>query len=339
VKPTAPPKHSIAKTMFTILRLGLGGAILIYMYRLGIISLRPLEKLLTAWPVTMAGVGILLADIYLMGIRTCWMFEPVGLHLPIWKSFQLNLVASFFTNVIPGAAGGDVARIVYTTKGNPGNRAKVATVVLLDRGVGLFSMLLLPLLFAPFFIGLLRTVPVLRDLIAVDAVAAIAMLIGFVSCVYNESLRRIVAPGSSRWERWRAIARRVLNTLSAYRDGTKPLLAALAMSVVANASVILVMALALVPINPAWLSTKMCLLVPIGQVANVLPLTPGGLGVGEAAFHSLFEMSGLQGGAESVIVWRIWRAVVGLMGLGVYLGGLGRVVFDQPAGSEADGEA
>jgi uncharacterized protein (TIRG00374 family) len=321
--------------VFTILRLGLGGAILIYMYRSGIISLRPLGKLLTAWPVTMAGVGILLADIYMMGIRTCWMFEPVGLHLPIWKSFQLNLVASFFANVIPGAAGGDVVRIVYTAKGNAGNRAKVATVVLLDRGIGLFSMLLLPLIFVPFFTELLRSVPVLRNLVLIDAAAAIGMFLGFLICVYNQSLRRMVAAVSPRRDRWTQIAQRVLSTLGEYRGNTGWLVKALAMSLMANASVILVMALALVPIRPSWLSMKMCLLVPLGQLANALPLTPGGLGVGEAAFHSLFEMSGLQGGAESVIVWRIWRAAVGLMGLGVYLSGLGRVVFDQPADREA----
>jgi uncharacterized protein (TIRG00374 family) len=321
---------------FRILRLALGAAILVYLYRSGMFTLRPLERLLASWPISLAGVAILLADIFIMGIRTCWMFEPVGMHLPIWKSSQLNLVASFFTNVIPGAAGGDVARIFYTTKGNPGNRAKVAIVVLLDRGVGLFSMLVLPLLVAPFFVALLRDVRVLRDLMIVDAAAAAAMLAGFLLCVYNGWLRGLVATSSPRWERWLKLPKRVLDVLGEYRGGAKALLGALAMSVVANAAVILVMALALLPINPTWLSWKMCLLVPLGQLANSLPLTPGGLGVGEAAFHSLFAMSGLQGGVESVICWRIWRAVVGLIGLGVYLGGLGRVVFDQPAAAEVD---
>lgn len=324
---------------FRILRLALGAAILVYLYRSGMFTLRPLERLWASWPISVAGIVILLADIFIMGIRTCWMFEPVGMHLPIWKSFQLNLVASFFTNVIPGAAGGDVARIFYTTKGNPGNRAKVAIVVLLDRGVGLFSMLVLPLLVAPFFLELLRNVRVLRDLMIVDAAAAVAMLAGFLLCVYNGWLRGIVATNSPRWKRWLKIPRRVVDVLGEYRGGAKQLLGALAMSVVANASVILVMALALLPINPTWLSWKMSLLVPLGQLANSLPLTPGGLGVGEAAFHSLFEMSGLQGGVESVICWRIWRAVVGLIGLGVYLGGLGRVVFDQPASAEVDAKS
>jgi uncharacterized membrane protein YbhN (UPF0104 family) len=79
----------------------------------------------------------------------------------------------------------------------------------------------------------------------------------------------------------------------------------------------------------------MILVVPMGELANCLPLTPGGLGVGEAAFHSLFDLSGLHGGVEALLCWRIWRAMVGLIGLGVYLGGLGRVVFEQPGPESA----
>ena len=319
-----------------IFRFALGAAILVYLYRSGMFKLSPLARLLDSWPISLAGVAILLADIFIMGIRTCWMFEPVGMRLSIWKSFQLNLVASFFTNVIPGAAGGDVARIYYTTKGNPGNRGKVTIVVLLDRGMGLFSMLVLPLLVAPFFADLLRNVRVLRDLVIVDGAAAAAMLAGFVVCVHSEWPRELVNTSSARWEKWLTIPRRVLDVLRDYRGGAKQLAGALTMSVIANASVILVMTLALLPINPTWLSWKMSLLVPLGQLANSFPLTPGGLGVGEAAFHSLFEMSGLHGGVESVISWRIWRAVVGLIGLGVYLGGLGRVVYDQPANAEVN---
>jgi uncharacterized membrane protein YbhN (UPF0104 family) len=255
-----------------IFRFALGAAILVYLYRSGMFKLSPLARLLDSWPISLAGVAILLADIFIMGIRTCWMFEPVGMRLSIWKSFQLNLVASFFTNVIPGAAGGDVARIYYTTKGNPGNRGKVTIVVLLDRGMGLFSMLVLPLLVAPFFADLLRNVRVLRDLVIVDGAAAAAMLAGFVVCVHSEWPRELVNTSSARWEKWLTIPRRVLDVLRDYRGGAKQLAGALTMSVIANASVILVMTLALLPINPTWLSWKMSLLVPLGQLANSFPL-------------------------------------------------------------------
>jgi uncharacterized membrane protein YbhN (UPF0104 family) len=75
----------------------------------------------------------------------------------------------------------------------------------------------------------------------------------------------------------------------------------------------------------------MCLVIPMGDVANSLPLTPGGLGVGETAFSVLFKLAGLQGGAEALLCWRIWRAMVGLIGLVIYLRGMRRSVFDSDA--------
>jgi glycosyltransferase 2 family protein len=316
--------------VFAVLRLALGVAILGYLYKSGAIDVRPLAKLVPAWHITLAALAVLLADVFLMALRTCWMLEPVGLHLTIWNSFQLNLVTSFFSNVAPGAAGADAARLFYATRGNTGTRAEVATVMILDRAVGFFSMLLLPLVFAPFFWKLLGSVRVLRSLLLVDAAAGGGIFLAFLLCLYSPAMRSLIALEFLRWERWRRLAERVLHTLGLYRQHFRTLLRALLIAMVANLSVIAVMALALMVLNPAWLSAKMFLAVPMGEIANCLPLTPGGLGVGEAAFHSLFEWSGLQGGVEAVLCWRIWKAVVGLIGLGVYLGGLGRVVYAEP---------
>lgn len=328
----------MARLGVAFLRLTLAAAIFVYLYRTGVINFRPLAKLLPAWPISVAAVAILLVDVYLMAIRTCWMIRPIGLHLPVRKSFQLNLVAAFFTNVIPGAAGGDLARLYYTAKGNRGNRVEVATVMLLDRGVGLFSMLLIPLLFAPFFLELLGSLPVLRDLLVLDALVTGGLLASFLLCVHNGAVRGMLSREFLRWRVWRDIIGRALDALGAFKNHGGALLKALGIALVANLSVIAVMALGFVALNPEWLSMNMLLVVPLGELANCLPLTPGGLGVGEAAFHALFTMSGMQGGVEALLCWRIWRAIVGLVGLGVYLGGIGRVVFEAPGGREPTAE-
>jgi uncharacterized membrane protein YbhN (UPF0104 family) len=73
----------------------------------------------------------------------------------------------------------------------------------------------------------------------------------------------------------------------------------------------------------------MCLVIPIGHIVNSLPLTPGGLGVGETAFNTLFNITGLRGGAEALLCSRIWTALVGLIGFVFYLRGIRRKVFDE----------
>jgi uncharacterized membrane protein YbhN (UPF0104 family) len=73
----------------------------------------------------------------------------------------------------------------------------------------------------------------------------------------------------------------------------------------------------------------MFLVVPVGHIVNSLPLTPGGLGVGETAFNALFNLTGLRGGAEALLCTRIWTAMVGLIGFSFYLHGISREVFDE----------
>jgi len=41
-----------------------------------------------------------------------------------------------------------------------------------------------------------------------------------------------------------------------------------------------------------------------GMLGNALPVTPGGLGVGEAAFDRLFNLAGFAGGASMLLGWR-----------------------------------
>jgi hypothetical protein len=44
--------------------------------------------------------------------------------------------------------------------------------------------------------------------------------------------------------------------------------------------------------------------------------------VGEAAFNAFFSIAGMRGGAEALLCWRIWNALVGLLGLFFYLRGV-----------------
>jgi uncharacterized membrane protein YbhN (UPF0104 family) len=93
-----------------------------------------------------------------------------------------------------------------------------------------------------------------------------------------------------------------------------------------------VTALGLYAVNPLPFSTRLALVAPIGHL-NSLPLTPGGIGVGETAFNALFKLTGMSGGAEALLCVRLWNIFVGLLGLLVYLFGMHRVVY--PYGEES----
>jgi uncharacterized protein (TIRG00374 family) len=328
---------STSRIFFALVRLGIGIAIILYLIRSGMIDWRALSNLLTQWPITVAAVALLVFDFALIALRLCWLFRPLGLRLPWYNSVQLTLVGFFFATFLPGAAGGDLARIFYAAKENSGRRTEIITVLIFDRAIGLFSLLLLPLLFAPMFPQLLRTVPIVRVLLITVALLAAGMLGAFLILFFKPSwMNQPVRQARRLFPRISSVER-ILGTIVTYRRSPRTLLAALVISLVANLSLIAVTALGVLALNPASWAMKLCIVIPIGHVVNSLPLTPGGLGVGETAFNALFEIAGLRGGAGALLCWRIWKALVSMLGLAIYLRGFRLSVFHAesiPSGDE-----
>jgi hypothetical protein len=318
----------LRKVVFSLVRLGIGFGLVAYLAQSKVISFHALSKLFTAWPITLAALTLLFFDASLMALRLTWMFRPQGLYLSWTMAMRLTLIGCFFTTFLPGAAGGDIAKLFYASRENGGRKTEIITVVIFDRVIGLFSMLLLPMLFAPMFLRLIQGVAVLRFLLAIAAVLALGLLALAMLCLFNQPLVRLLERGAWRFSKWRNLALRALETIGTYRSTPATLVKVLGVSILANFSLIAVTALAVLAVNPSALAMKMCLVIPMGYIANSLPITPGGLGVGEAAFNALFHLTGLRGGAEALLCWRIWSAFIGIVGLGIYLRGLRAGIFD-----------
>jgi glycosyltransferase 2 family protein len=329
-----PSKKAMRHIAFATLRLAAGVAILVYLAKSGIITFGVLTKLIVAWPITLVAIAVFLADILLMALRTSWLFRPLGMRLAVWRSMQLTLLSIFFSTFLPGAGGGDIAKLYYATKENEGRRTEVSTVLIFDRVIGFFAMLILPFFIVPFFLPLIRRVPTLRGILILIAFIAGALVALFLLLAFNPRIRNLFARDSLPWLRWRKQACRVLETIGAYGGSPRTLLGALVISLAANLSVIAITVLAVLARDSASLASKMYLVIPIGHIVNGLPLTPGGLGVGETAFNALFEMTGLHGGAETLLCWRVWKALVGLLGLMIYIRGMSRIVLVSEPGSE-----
>jgi uncharacterized membrane protein YbhN (UPF0104 family) len=319
--------HSLRKAAFLLLRVAIGIGILVYLAKSGQINLSSLARLFHSWPLTLAAVALLLLDIFFMSIRVSVLFRTARLSLSLGSSVQLNLIGFLFSTFLPGAAGGDLAKLVYATRENHGRRAEVATVLILDRLVGLFSLLLLPLLFAPFFPDLLRSVPLLRNILYIDAMLAASMFLGVSFVMFFAPTRSWVAGLLGRWPGIKSIALRVLDATAVHGKAQITLFFALLLSLLANLALVGVTALGLYTVNPVSFSMRLALVAPIGHLVNSLPLTPGGIGVGESAFNALFKLTGMDGGAEALLCLRLWNLLVGCMGLAVYLVGMRRAVY------------
>jgi hypothetical protein len=75
----------------------------------------------------------------------------------------------------------------------------------------------------------------------------------------------------------------------------------LGLSLLANLALVAFTSLGLYIVNPAGVSMRLCLVAPIGHLVNSLPLTLGGIGVGESSFNALFKLCGTNGEADALL--------------------------------------
>ncbi|MGH9795269.1 MAG: lysylphosphatidylglycerol synthase transmembrane domain-containing protein [Candidatus Acidiferrales bacterium] len=316
------------RILFGAVRVAIGVGLLWYLGTSGAIEWRALIGLARVWPITLAAFLLLLLDMIVTSWRLCVLMAARGLHLSVTAATKLSLIGMFFSACLPGSTGGDLVKIYYATEGNRGRRMEVATVILFDRAVGMFGLMLWPLLVTPFFPRLIEQAPVLRVLLWGAAGIAAGLLIGFVAA-WSESLRR------SRLVQWMfrglplgSYVERIFDTVHGYRNHLGAVLGSVAISLLAHTMSVAVTLLLIAAVNPAGAAWQMAVLIPLGHLANTLPFTPGGLGVGEAAFNKLFSMAGLTGGAEGMLGWRLLTIAIGLLGLLFYLQGRRKVVHD-----------
>ena len=323
------------KVIFGLVRAIIGVALVIYLGSSGLIEWASLLGLVRAWPLTLLAVFLLVLNFLIAAWRFCVLLRPLKLRLTLWDSLKLTLIGQFFSTFLPGGTSGDVMKIYYAAEGNAGRRTEVATVVLLDRAVGMFAMLLLPLLLTPFFSDLVSSSRALRDILWFDALIAAAMFCGFLLC-FSTRVR------NSRMLLWffgkeplGVYAERIFDTVHGFGRHLSPLFAGVGISLVGHSQtivILLLLAAATVPGEPVW---KAGLMVPLGLLVNTVPLTPGGLGVGEAAFEKLFRIANITSGAESMLAWRVLTTLLGVAGLLFYLKGRERLLHPAEAESPA----
>ncbi len=317
------------RRIFSILfRVVIAAVLLIYLWHSGAIDWSDLIGLIEAWPLAGAATILLLTAAAVGSSRLCVLLKPQGLHLSFMDSFRLLLVGQFFNTFLPSSTGGDVVKIYYASAGNRGRRTEVTTIILLDRAFGMFTMVLWPLLAAPFFATIISDSQTLQSLLWADALVVVilvtVMLLGMTSRVRDS---RVMAWAFKRLPLG-GYLQRIFDTIHTYRHHKFAMMAALGISIAAQGLSLVAMLLIAQATNADGYAWRMLVVIPLGLVANTIPLTPGGLGVGEAAFEKLFLLTGLTGGAVVILGWRLLMTLISLLGLAVYLKGRQQFVHD-----------
>ena len=96
------------------------------------------------------GLLLWLVTIVIAGWRWNQLLAILGIHVPVKSLTCVVPIAQFFSVFLPGSTGDDLTRMLYISRLAPGRVGEACATVLLDRFIGLTSVLLLALFCVPW---------------------------------------------------------------------------------------------------------------------------------------------------------------------------------------------
>lgn len=291
-------------------RLALGVTVLVALYYFGFLDIRALAPLRHA-PFTVAAAAILtLATLPIATWRWAVILRAQFLVVPLPALLRIICISTFIGLVSFGPTSADAVRAVYAWRLLGHARGRIAVSVLADRALGLFSLLAVTAVTMMLRWERLREVPELRLLVISLLVCLSGATIACVALLVMPSLLRLNLPRLHRYARLQRLVAQIHDVLLAFRERPAALAAALLLSFVIH--ILTITGFLLIARNLAVGDVTLldvAVAAPLAMVANILPFTPGGLGVGEAAFEQICRWLAPAFSAPYASIFFAFRAV------------------------------
>lgn len=94
------------------------------------------------WWFLVAAWLVLVTPFIVTAIRWRNLMRPQGIDMPLKKCLELTLVGQFYSILLPGITGGDLVKIVYTSR-LTGSKTKSVITIILDRVIGLLALVVI----------------------------------------------------------------------------------------------------------------------------------------------------------------------------------------------------
>jgi glycosyltransferase 2 family protein len=312
----------------------------------GAVGLKTLLQGPIAFHWLLAAAGLVATALTLQLLRWYILVRALDLPFTLRNAFRLGMVGVFYNTFLPGSVGGDLLKAYFIAKAHPERKTRAVATVLIDRAMGLFGLIL-------FVAGMgalawsggdprITANPELMWLIKVMAAIAGGTILGFLLLgllpqrrVDRFARRLMWFPkiGGSLAEFWYAVW--------IYRQRPRVVVLGVGLSALSHFALVFAFHSASRVFPPesegqqATLAEHM-VIAPIGFIVQAIPVSPGGVGVGEAAFAGLYKLSGRppSRGVIARLSMRVVEWLIGLIGYLIYL----RMKKELPVVEEAEEE-
>lgn len=307
-------------TLFA-LKFAIAFGLLYWLYAQNLLDLASLAELrfdAKSMGLFLVAVSLVIGAIVLLAFRLILLLGPYGLVISFKRALALSMMGALFGAVLPGLVAGDVIKAAYLFRDAVGYRTRVVATVIIDRIVGLYALFLLSAI-ASLAAWMTNSFPGSPQVLLVGPcmtlVATVGGLLVFGITVFDVPiLRRFMCRMPEKIQN-------LMAALVQYWNHPSHLLGAIGISMLSHAMIVGTFILAAMLLRDTLPLYTHFVVDPMAMTLNVVPLTPGGLGVTEGGFSYLFAMLGSPNGSLVALLGRFVQYVVFVMGGSIALVG------------------
>lgn len=301
-------ENLIKQWLTTFLKLIVATLLIFWLVQSGRFDLKALAKISS--PITWI-FGLVTFPILLCLNTKRWqlLLNLEQVSIPFWKAFQLSLIGIFFNFFMPGGVGGDVVKAGYLMADFKQKKWFIGWSILVDRALGLLALLLYSGVTGLLFYQKLPE-PFQLSFYSLS----LLIVCGFFGLV----LTLVLSPKSwlDRLICSHPLLEKTIRPLFFFFRKPKKIFIPFFMSFISQGLVISMGVFLIYKLNvelPIWM---VLLVFPFGFLATILPISPAGIGVGQAAFFFLFDKVAGQGelGVLTITYYQAIQFIIGLIG-------------------------
>jgi uncharacterized protein (TIRG00374 family) len=277
---------------------------------------------LISWQLGPLVLLIAFLNLFFASERWRYLLRTQQISAGSWPTFKLSMIGVFFNFAMPGGVGGDVVKAYYFSKDYPDTKVIAVTSVLMDRVLGLYAMIMMALFVMFYDLKHVVTIPALHSLFYVVMMlfflCSFGLAIIFSKKIYEKGWLKALLfklPLSSK-------TLKLYDSIYIYGNSGKAIFVAILISLAAQVCSVLFLSLAGVAAGIDVPLKTYFLVAPLGFMATAIPISPAGVGVGQAAFYFLFNLytgTETELGPTVITAMQVVQLLLSLIGAFYYL--------------------
>lgn len=238
------------------------------------------------------------------------LLKAAGVEARFWRVQKLGFLGLFFSNIIPGMTGGDLVKAIMVARDHPEQKPAAVLSVIVDRAIGLLGLAVVASAALLFQHGRFPETELKLNLILGAIVAGACV-------VMSRRLRRAI-----RLDRllsalpFAEVLKKLDRAALLYRNAGWQVAYSVVVSFAVHGMILWSISRLGGAVGIRIGLLDYFALAPLALIAQSLPLTPGGVGVGEYAFIHFFAPAGVARAAALALAvsYRVIQMLVSLIG-------------------------